>query len=941
MRPADLPPDEHHRLTVLRQLGVLDSDAEEGFDALARTAARLTGCPIALISFVDETRQWFKAAFGLDLRETPREASFCAHAILGEGLFQIRDTLEDPRFAGNPLVLGEPHIRFYAGVPLHFNGVRLGTLNVIDRRPRMLTEGEIEALQNLARIATELLRSRQRLAALQAEQQRLEDFSRASGDWMWETDAQLRFTWLSSDVEAVTGQSAASLVGQPLATGAQVDEGGDQRAQPSLVRLVEMRSPFSRVVTEETTPRGLMCISRSAVPVFDEDGAFRGYRGTARDITSQIRSARRSRTHDLLLRKLSSQVPGVIFQFRMDRDGRFSYPYASDGLQQMFGADVPFDSDDGDPSLPLRVLHPDDRAGFMDSIRDSARRLQHFHREYRIVRRDGGLRWLETRATPERTPDGATLWHGFTADITERKEIEIALRRSEERWEMAADAAGIGIAEADLAVGMMAMDRRACINHGLPYPLQGYTLAHWLETMEPADRETVDAGLQHALVTRTTLETRYRLRKPDSRHAVIEITVRGRYGPQGQPTGLVGTCRDVTAQHAFERMQRDKEAAERANRAKSEFLSRVSHELRTPLNGILGFAQVMALDRVDALAPAQQRRLASVESAGRRLLGLINDVLDLTRIENEDLSLRVISVDAWSAIAECIALIQPLADEAGVRLMPLGERAPVRVKADPRALEQVLVNLLSNAIKYNRPGGRVEFEVTSEAGRVRIGIRDEGRGLTPQQQASLFQPFNRLGAENSRTEGSGLGLVICQRLALAMDGALHVHSRPGSGSTFAVELPEGVTGQSAPMPLQDGMQWPRLPSTGPRQVLYIEDEPLNMVLMEEVFRTQPEWTLLVAEDGATGERIARESRPDLVLVDMNLPDTNGLALIRRLRGDPRTRTLRCIALSADAMQEQITAALTAGFDEYWTKPIDVRKVLSDLTRLLTTRHAAS
>ncbi len=935
MQSASLPSDELHRLSVLRELGVLDSEAEEGFDALVRTAARLTGCPIALISFVDETRQWSKASFGLALREMPRESSFCAHAILDDALFQVHDTLEDPRFADNPLATGEPHIRFYAGAPLRFNGVRLGTLNVMDHRPRRLSAGEIEALLNLTHIACELLRSRQRLAELQMERHRLQDFGRASGDWMWETDAQLRFTWLSAEVEAVTGQQVASLIGRPLPTEPLVDEGIDRKSAPELAQRLRTHSAFSRMVTEEPTPHGPMCISRSAVPVFDDEGDFRGYRGSARDITPQIRSARRSRTHDMLLRKLSSQVPGVIFQFRMDVDGRFSYPYASDGLQEMFGAEAPFDGEDADPSVPLRVLHPDDRAGFMDSLRESARRLTHFHREYRIVRLDGCLRWLETRATPERMPDGATLWHGFTADITERKEIEIALRRSEERWEMAADAAGIGIAEADLAVGMMSMDRRACINHGLPYPLQGYTLALWLEAMDSADRDAVEAGLQHALATHTTLETRYRLVKPEGVAGwMIEITARGRYGPQGQPTGLVGTCREVTAQHAFERMQRDKESAERANRAKSEFLSRVSHELRTPLNGILGFAQVMALDRVDTLAPAQQRRLASVENAGRRLLGLINDVLDLTRIENEDFSLRAISVNAWTAIGECLGLIQPLADEACVRLMPIGQRAPVRVQADPRALEQVLVNLLSNAIKYNRPGGRVEFEVTSDAGRVRISIRDEGRGLTPQQQASLFQPFNRLGAENSRTEGSGLGLVICQRLALAMGGALHVHSRPGFGSTFAVELPEGSTGQSEPMPLQDGMHWPRLPATGSRQVLYIEDEPLNMVLMEEVFRTQPEWTLLVAEDGATGERIARESHPHLVLIDMNLPDTNGLALIRRLREDPRTRPLRCIALSADAMREQIDAALAAGFDEYWTKPIDVRKVLSDLSRLL-------
>jgi CheY-like chemotaxis protein len=203
--------------------------------------------------------------------------------------------------------------------------------------------------------------------------------------------------------------------------------------------------------------------------------------------------------------------------------------------------------------------------------------------------------------------------------------------------------------------------------------------------------------------------------------------------------------------------------------------------------------------------------------------------------------------------------------------------------------------------------------------RCRISIRDEGRGIAQEQQGALFQPFNRLGAELSRTEGSGLGLVICRRLLEGMGGAISVQSAKGKGSTFSIDLPAGTTGPRL-FALSRPSEVSRPPLyTGPREVLYIEDEPLNMVLMEEVFRNQPQWTLLVADDGATGTRIAQETRPDLVLIDMNLPDMHGLTLIETLRRDPRTRGLRCIALSADAMREQIDAALAAGFDDYWTK----------------------
>jgi PAS domain S-box-containing protein len=769
---------------------------------------------------------------------------------------------------------------------------------------------------------------------------RLLDFGRASGDWMWETDAAMRTTWLSSDFESITGLASHAVIGRPVVDQPLLDAHGMREPQRgTFIELLRRRAPFSRVVTEKATPRGTLYVSRSAVPVVDEHGRFAGYRGTARDVSAQVEALRRSRRQDEMLRKLTAQVPGIIFQCRLGADGRFSYPYASDGLRELLGVDTLEAAAGADPSVPLRLLHPDDVQGFGESIRFSAEHLTAWQREYRIVRSCGAVRWLETRAVPERLLDGGTLWHGFTADVTERKQIELALRRSEERWEMAADAAGIGISEIDLATGLMALDRRARINHGLPSPLPRYTLDDWLAAIHPDDRGATADGLQQALAERGTLETRYRLRRPDGSEATLEVTARGRYDAHDQPAGVVVTCRDVTAQSAVERLRRDKESAERASRAKSEFLSRVSHELRTPLNGILGFAQVMALDREAPLPPEQQRRLASITWAGRRLLDLINDVLDLTRIERDDLALRPACVDAWQAISDCLALVQPLADAAHVRLPSAAAVAPAPcpVQADPRALEQVLMNLLSNAIKYNRPGGRVLVDVApgdAREGPARIAIRDEGRGITAEQRAGLFQPFNRGGAEATRTEGSGLGLVISRRLVDAMGGHLTLVSQPGVGSTFTVALPAGDDG-TAPHPAPDGADTgPQPLPTGPRRVLYVEDEPLNLVLMEEVFRARPDWALLAAEDGAAGLRIAVEALPDLALIDMNLPDTNGLALIGMLRADPRTAGLRCIALSADAMREQIDAALAAGFDDYWTKPIDVRRVLRELGRLL-------
>ena len=282
---------------------------------------------------------------------------------------------------------------------------------------------------------------------------------------------------------------------------------------------------------------------------------------------------------------------------------------------------------------------------------------------------------------------------------------------------------------------------------------------------------------------------------------------------------------------------------------------------------------------------------------------------------------------------ECEAMMAPLATARGIRLL-FPERCTTNVTADRTRLKQVLLNLLSNAIKYNRPQGQVRIALQRDGGRVRASVTDEGPGLTAAQQAHLFEPFNRLGAEQQRVEGTGLGLVIARSLAMAMGGGLGFSSAVPGGSTFTLELPEASgrdTGMSLGAPRSTAAE---APDAGRRRVLYIEDEPLNQLLMRELFRSRPQWQLEVAGDGREGLERLDGHAFDLVLIDMNLPDMSGLQLIRHLRAKPATRALHCIALSADAMQSQIDAAMAAGYNAYWTKPINVPQVLEGLARAL-------
>ncbi|MFO1341393.1 MAG: hybrid sensor histidine kinase/response regulator, partial [Burkholderiaceae bacterium] len=359
-----------------------------------------------------------------------------------------------------------------------------------------------------------------------------------------------------------------------------------------------------------------------------------------------------------------------------------------------------------------------------------------------------------------------------------------------------------------------------------------------------------------------------------------------------------------------------------------------------PLNAIIGFTQLMGLDREQPLGDTQRHRLDGVRQAGQSLLALVDDVLDLSRIEQGMLRLREDPLDLDHVLRASVDAVRPLAAARSVHIVH-DTAAGARVRGDAAALEQVLVNLLSNAIRFNRVGGRVQVGLAADAGDgtplLTLEIRDDGEGLRPDQMAQLFQPFNRLGAERRRVSGTGLGLVIARGLARAMGGDVLARSEFGRGSCFSVRLLAATDDPDAAAPAAGVAAAATGAPSGGRVVLYIEDEPLNVLLMEEVFRTQPGWTLHVAHDGASGVEAARRVRPDLVLIDMNLPDMRGTDVLHRLRADAATAGLLCVALSADAMSEQIAAARAAGFDDYWTKPIDLAHLLDGVRHVIDAR----
>jgi signal transduction histidine kinase/ActR/RegA family two-component response regulator len=398
---------------------------------------------------------------------------------------------------------------------------------------------------------------------------------------------------------------------------------------------------------------------------------------------------------------------------------------------------------------------------------------------------------------------------------------------------------------------------------------------------------------------------------------------------------LIGTDNSVRKQVELE-LNRAMAVAERANLAKSDFLSSMSHELRTPLSAILGFAQLME-SGTPMPTPSQKKSIDQILKAGWYLLDLINEILDLTLIESGKLTLSLEPSSLAEVMHECQAMVEPQAQQRGIRVTFPRSDIPYFVNADRTRVKQVLINLLSNAIKYNKVGGSVAVSCIAGAPeRICIRVEDSGVGLPPHKLAQLFQPFNRLGQEASAEEGTGIGLVVAKRLVESMGGAIGVESTVGKGSVFWIELNLSAEPQFAAGPA-------KLVAAAPAQVhadaqlrtlLYVEDNPANLMLVEDLIARRPDIRLLSAQDADRGIEMARAALPDAILMDINLPGISGIQALRILAEDPATARIPVIALSANAMPRDIAKGLAAGFSRYLTKPIKVDEFMDTLDLVL-------
>ena len=768
----------------------------------------------------------------------------------------------------------------------------------------------------------ELERSERRSAqALAKSEQRYRLLAENMSDVVIMGDTDGTPTWVSPSVTATLGWAPEDLVGHSVLEFVRPDHLEVLQRAIELVEGGEHAKFEAPIRTADGAYRWMELRGRLLV---DDDGRVVGRVAALWDVheshEAKEQLAHSQRRYQLLL----DNTTEVVFQ-TVDGVVTWVSP-AVEGVTGWTAADVVGTSS-------RQLWHPDDwdRASW---AHDDARDGVPTREVLRLVTPDGSHRWMEVVLRPYVEADGRPGTVGMLYDISDRVLAQQAAQQSEERYRTVAENASDVVCRYgfDGTIEWVFGSTEAFLGHSAA-ELVGSSLEDHFMVEDWGDREDIRARLGRG----EAVELLARVRRSDGVTRWVELRAKAALQPDGSPGSIIGTMRDAQAEFEYrealgasERQARDlvdafeaaRDEAVRASTAKTAFLSRMSHELRTPLNAVLGFAQLLALD---PLSPEQAEAVHHIRTGGRHLLDLINEIVDISRIEAGRLSLSMETVDSVAVLAEAVELVRPLEQQHGVLVEAAGADRVPDVHADRQRTTQVLLNLVSNAVKYNRPGGSVRVECRAGGpGEVAFEVSDTGPGIPQELLPRLFEPFDRLGAENSDVEGTGIGLALADALARAMGGRIEVATEVGAGSTFTLVL------SAAPSDAVLSGPAPRGPDSYPDsrlRILYVEDNPTNATLMARVVALRPGSRLEVAVDGSRGIAAALIEPPDLVFLDLHLPDMPGEAVLEQLRLLPGLAEVPVVVVTADASPSVRERLSALGSDGFLTKPITLDDVL--------------
>ncbi len=937
MEKPKRPVDEAQRLEALARLKILDTAPEERFDRLARLAQNLLGVPTALVSLSDAERQWFKSRQGFDLKEMPRNLSFCGHAILGKEPFVVLDALKDPRFADNPLVVGEPHIRFYAGVPLRLStGEAMGTLCVIDRIPRVFDPRRAQLLRDLGALVANEIEGATLEGALSSVREKDAKYAMLldeTTDLILSVNAEGRVLSANASLLRALGYKGAEVSGMSL-SGLIAPESREHYIK-TVARVLkgDDAGVFDTVFLSKS---GGLVLARGRVSIQIEYGRPAHVRGIFHDITARMRSkkrlsirlsaskARRRRTDKTLL-DLKTAVDSSAIVAVTDAAGRIIFAndlavrtsgYARGELvgktHRILGSGI----------------HPD---GFFKQMWETIASGRTWRGEVCNRAKNGLVYWIDSTITPFLGDDGKPFQYiAISHDITGRKRAETREAEAGVRLQDVLDTATqVSIIAVDLTGGITLFNKGA-------ENLLGYASAEMLG--KPPSVLHLDSEGFEAFAESASREWTY-VRK-DKSVFPVRLTVTALRGLKGEVNGYLGVALDITQSGlAKDEIAKARGAAVGLAEAKTRFLASMTQEVRTPMNAISAMAGQLL---ETSLAPEQREFVEAIRKAGSSLTAVIGDILDFSTIEAGEVPLEEGDFDP-RVIAEDIALLHasPAQDKGLEIVVAVDEGLPVLLRGDAGRLRQIINSFVDNAVKFTEAGEVViGVRRLSETGlviRVRFEVKDTGAGLDQAVQAKLFSAFSQGDASAARTHGgTGLGLAISRKLVEMMNGAIGVTSAPGKGSTFWFEVSLGKgTAPAAADPAD---------AAGVRVLVVIDNETSRRITAQQMaaWRMRPH----AVADGASALTAMRdaESKGDpfiLALIDLQMPAMDGAQLALEIKADAALVAVRMILLSTMAAAPSHEELSRQGFDGALAKPVRKGPLRDAISNALSAHSAGS
>ena len=821
-KQALTPKNEAERLELLRELEILDTLEEQGYDDLTRLAALICDAPISLVSLVDKDRQWFKSRHGLNATETPRNIAFCSYAILESKTFYVPNADEDKRFFDNPLVKSDPNVKFYAGVPLELEpGVRLGTLCVIDTKPRELSNDQLEALECLARQVTYLL------------------------------DLRLK----NSRLNQIKDKQNSSLK--------------EMRGELETKKMLERTQEAAKIGSWHVDIKSNKCYWSSMTYKIHEE-----------DPSKKI--------------------------FVEDGINYYSQEY---------------------------------RSVIQECLEQAIRDGKDWDEELQIITAKGKLKWVRAIGHPVLVDNELVLIEGTFQDISTRKENDEKTENLNRRLTLALKASGVGVWEWNLITNELIWDKQMYNLYGIKESdFEGAYMA-WERGLHPDDRESSSALIRLATEGKAKFDTEFRVLRPSGNIRNIRALADVVYDDEDRPIKMIGVNWDITESvHTKAQLAEEKERAEQLLQVKSAFLANMSHEIRTPLNGIVGFTQLLAQKN---LPEEVSNYVGYIKSSSESLLVIINDILDVSKIESGKLKIENVPFSLKKKVEASIKNFEASVLHKNISLSyKVSDEVPEVLSGDPFRLKQILLNLIGNAIKFTEKGSiLVEVDVSKKLANdffeLLFKVTDTGVGIACDSVEKLFKNFEQADSSITRKYGgTGLGLSICASLVNLMGGEISVKSNVGEGSVVSFTIVAEKNGLSTDSDRQNTTQesTDSLEFNKNIKILVAEDNKINQIMFGEVLKKAGYQSVDFVENGQEAVDAASSKSYDVIFMDVQMPKMDGYTATKMIK-EQATKSLPIIGLSANVFKEEKERGIQSGMDDYLEKPINTEKLMQVLSQL--------